>query len=157
LMLEFATSVFILDAGPQKAIDETCRTFGLSDTERLALKTRVHGPSSKGATFIAQFATKKGSNTQLLTATLGAVELWALNTTLEDAYIRDSLYDRIDPVPARKLLAMRFPSGSATEYIEVMSKDNPDKNTRSFCNEIIDEMITEYFRKQQFSLRQQIM
>ncbi|MCF6775758.1 AAA family ATPase [Thiotrichales bacterium 19X7-9] len=157
LMLEFATSVFILDAGPQKAIDETCHTFGLTDTERLALRTRVHGPSSKGATFIAQFATKKGSNTQLLTATLGAVELWALNTTLEDAYIRDSLYDRIDPVQARQLLAYRFPSGSAAEYIEVMSKDNPDKNVRVFCNEIIDEMVTEYFRKQQFSLRQQMM
>lgn len=157
LMLEFATSVFILDAGPQKAIDETCQTFGLSATEKLALKTRVHGPSSKGATFIAQFSTKKGSNTQLLTATLGAVELWALSTTLEDAYIRDQLYNRISPVEARKLLSSRFPTGTATEYIEAIGKDYPDKNTRTFCNEIIEEIVTEYFRKQQFSLRQRLM
>ncbi|MCF6808136.1 AAA family ATPase [Thiotrichales bacterium 19S9-12] len=157
LMLEFATSVFILDSGPQKAIDETCETFGLSNTERLALTTRVHGPTSRGATFIAQFATKKGSNTQLLTSTLGAVELWALNTTLEDAYIRDELYEKIDPVKARKLLANRFPSGTATEYLEVVGRDSPEKNTRSLCNEIIDELVTEYFRKQQFDLRARLM
>ena len=70
VMVEFGTSVFIMDAGPETAIKKTTETFGLSDTARLALKHRVHGPREGGGTFLAQFATKTGINTQLLTLTL---------------------------------------------------------------------------------------
>lgn len=49
--------------------------FGLSDTARLALETRVHGPRVGGATMLAQFATKEGTNTQLITSTIGPREI----------------------------------------------------------------------------------
>ena len=84
VMIEFATSVFIMDAGPEQAVKKTAEIFGLSPTAQLALKTRVHGPREGGSTFLAQFATKFGMNTQLLTATLGSIELWALTTTASD-------------------------------------------------------------------------
>eukprot|EP01126_Amoeba_proteus_P032244 TRINITY_DN31479_c0_g1_i1.p1 TRINITY_DN31479_c0_g1~~TRINITY_DN31479_c0_g1_i1.p1 ORF type:complete len:256 (-),score=23.82 TRINITY_DN31479_c0_g1_i1:106-873(-) len=58
VMIEFATAIFIMDAGPKQAVDKSTQVFGLSDTARLALETRVHGPKLGGATFIAQFATK---------------------------------------------------------------------------------------------------
>jgi len=118
VMIEFATSVFIMDAGPEQAVRKTAQVFGLSDTARLALKTRVHGPKEGGAAFLAQFATKEGVNTQLLTITLGPIELWALNTTAEDVNIRNQLYRKIGPCAARRVLAARFPGGSARKTLE---------------------------------------
>lgn len=118
VMVEFGTSVFIMDAGPEQAIKRSTEIFGLSETARVALKTRVHGPREGGATFLAQFATKSGVNTQLLTSTLGPVELWAFSTTAEDARVRNKLYGKIGPTEARRVLANLFPSGSVKSLIE---------------------------------------
>lgn len=148
LMVEFATSIFIMDSGSSISIDATCKTFGLTDTEKLALSTRVHGPSSEGATFIAQFVTKRGMNTQLLTSTISPVELWAFNTTVEDVLIRDTLYKSIGPVSTRKLLAERFPKGSATEEIEMELKTDPSATAHSVCDRFVQE-ITRIHRKEQ--------
>lgn len=118
VMIDFATSVFIMDAGPAQAIKRTQETFGLTETATTALRTRVHGPREGGSTFLAQFATKNGINTQLLTLTLGPVELWSFSTTPVDVLIRNKLYQRIGPAKARQLLARLFPSGSIAKLIE---------------------------------------
>jgi intracellular multiplication protein IcmB len=118
VMVEFGTSIFIMDAGPEQAIRRSTEIFGLSETARVALKTRVHGPREGGATFLAQFATKAGMNTQLLTNTLGPIELWAFSTTAEDARLRNKLYQKLGPGEARRVLANLFPSGSVKSLIE---------------------------------------
>src|SRR5476649_2533582 len=118
VMVEFATSVFIMDAGPEQAIKRSTEIFGLSETARVALKTRVHGPRAGGATFLAQFSTKTGINTQLLTSTLGPVELWSFSTTAEDARIRNKLYEKLGPGEARRVLANLFPGGSVKSLVE---------------------------------------
>lgn len=118
VMVEFATSIFIMEAGPEQAIQKTAKIFGLSTTAQTALRNRVHGPREGGSTFLAQFATKQGVHTQLLTATLGPVELWALNTTAEDVNVRNRLYRRIGPREARRLLAAQFPNGTITKTLE---------------------------------------
>lgn len=118
VMVEFGTSIFIMDAGPEQAIRRSTEIFGLSETARIALKTRVHGPREGGATFLAQFATKNGMNTQLLTNTLGPIELWAFSTTSEDARLRNKLYQKLGPKEARRVLANLFPSGSVKSLIE---------------------------------------
>jgi intracellular multiplication protein IcmB len=118
IMVEFATSIFIMDAGPEQAIRRTADIFGLSETAQNALRNQVHGPREGGATFLAQFATKDGINTQLLTATLGPIELWAFNTTSEDSNVRNRLYRKIGPSEARRVLAAIFPSGTVTKYLE---------------------------------------
>lgn len=117
-MVEFATSTFIMDAGPMQAIKRSAEVFGLSETAQIALRMRVHGPREGGATFLAQFATKNGLNTQLLTLTLGPNELWALSTTAEDANVRNQLYRRLGPAQARKVLGRLFPGGSITKELE---------------------------------------
>ncbi|MCD6056222.1 MAG: hypothetical protein K0R12_1184, partial [Gammaproteobacteria bacterium] len=118
VMVEFATSVFIMDAGPAQAIRKTTEVFGLSETAQLALKHRVHGPREGGATFLAQFSTKHGINTQLLTNTIGPIELWAFSTTVEDTRVRDRLYRQLGPKEARRVLANLFPSGSLAKVVE---------------------------------------
>ena len=149
VMVEFATSIFIMDAGPQQAIDKSVKTFGLSETAKLALSTRVHGPRPEGATFLAQFATKLGMNTQLCTSTLGPIELWAFNTTAEDARIRNALYKRIGPGETRKLLSMLYPSGSAAKIVEqrlAKRKEAGEKVDDAAAMSVIEELIEEIMR-----------
>lgn len=146
VMVEFATSIFIMDAGPQQAIDKSTTTFGLSDTAKYALTHRVHGPRAEGATFLAQFATKLGMNTQLCTSTLGPIELWAFNTTAEDARIRNALYKKIGASETRKLLAMLYPGGSAAHVVEQRlgkRKESGEKLNAEAANGVIDELIAE--------------
>ncbi len=150
-MVDFSTSVFIMDAGPEQSIRKTAHVFGLTDTASTALKQHVRGPREGGATFLAQFATKEGMNTQLLTLTLGPIELWAFTTTAEDVQIRSRLYNIIGPKEARRVLANIFPGGSATKYL--VSKLNEAKTKKgiideeqksSMVNKVAEEILEEY-------------
>lgn len=118
IMIDFSTAIYVMDAGPSQAVEKTSKIFGLSETAKTALRTRVHGPRSGGATFLVQYATKNGINVQLLTLTLGPVELWAFSTTAEDAHVRNQLYRHLGPAEARRLLAVLFPGGTVTKEIE---------------------------------------
>ncbi|MGJ3493240.1 AAA family ATPase [Piscirickettsia salmonis] len=141
IMIDFATGIFILDSGSSQSIDETCKTFGLNKTERYALANRVHGPKSSGATFIAQFVTKQGLNTQLLTSTVSPVELWAFNTTAEDVYLRESLYKILGPEEARKRLAKAYPRGSAVKEVETLVSENSDLTVTAACEQILEKLL----------------
>ncbi len=152
-MLEFATSIYIMDAGPTQAIEKTVKIFGLSETAQYALKTRVHGPREGGATFLAQFSTNRGMNTQLLTSTLGPIELWSFSTTVEDATVRNELYKRIGPKEARRVLATLFPSGSVKKMVEHRLENlKTDKGvitdavTKGVVQQLIEQIIVEYMK-----------
>jgi intracellular multiplication protein IcmB len=152
VMVEFATSIYIMDAGPAQAIEKSAKIFGLSHTAQVALRTRVHGPREGGATFLAQYATKTGINTQLLTSTLGPIELWAFSTTAEDANIRNKLYKRLNPAEARRLLATLFPGGTITKVIEKrlnMLKEQEvgiitEDAALSLVDQLLEEILAEY-------------
>jgi intracellular multiplication protein IcmB len=146
VMVEFATSVFIMDAGPEQAIAKTRQVFGLTPTAVHALRHRVHGPREGGATFLAQFSTKEGINLQLLTSTLGPIELWAFSTTSEDANLRNQLYRKLGPREARRVLATLFPSGSAAKLIEQRLADAREKlglQEEEATGGVIDTLVAE--------------
>lgn len=149
IMIDFATSIFIMDAGPAQTMDKTCQIFGLSDTARTALRTQVHGPRHGGATFLAQFATKSGINVQLLTLTLGPIELWAFSTTAEDATVRNQLYRHIGPAETRRFLASLFPNGTVAK--ELSERLNRLKAGGGFVEEevklsVVDNLIKDILR-----------
>lgn len=151
VMVEFATSIYIMDAGPAQAIEKSAKIFGLSPTAQTALRTRVHGPREGGATFLAQFATKAGMNTQLLTLTLGPVELWAFSTTVEDVNLRNKLYRRLGPAEARRVLAALFPSGSVKKMVEKRLANMKEEQAliteeirTSIIDQLLEEILTEY-------------
>ncbi len=145
VMVEFATSVFVMDAGPAQTIKKCAEIFGLSETAQNALKTRVHGPREGGATFLAQFATKNGMNIQLLTSTIGPVELWAFSTTSEDMSLRNKLYKQLGPAEARRVLANLFPTGSVHQRIEdrmsSLAEGDTGMITEEQRNGMIDQLI----------------
>lgn len=146
VMVEFATSIYIMDAGPAQSVEKSAETFGLSPTAKIALRTRVHGPREGGATFLAQFATKEGMNTQLLTLTLGPIELWAFSTTVEDVNLRNRLYHHLGPVEARRVLARLFPNGSIKKLVErrlATLKEEQGVITEDSSLGIIEQIATE--------------
>jgi intracellular multiplication protein IcmB len=146
VMVEFATSIFIMDAGPEQAIKRSTEIFGLSETARVALKTRVHGPREGGATFLAQFSTKNGMNTQLLTNTLGPIELWSFSTTAEDARLRNNLYQKLGPKEARRVLANLFPGGTVKKLIETrlaMLKEQQGVIEEGSGLSVVDQLLAE--------------
>ncbi len=157
VMVEFATSIFIMDAGPMQTINKASKIFGLSEAETQSLRTRVHGPRAGGGTFLAQFATKNGLNTQLITNTLGPIELWAFSTTAEDTRVRNELYERLGPEAARKILAQMYPSGTVTNIIEhrlSLLRDTGElenDSSKSIIKEIIEELVSEYHHNPAFN------
>ncbi len=157
VMIEFATAIYIMDAGPSQAVEKTAQIFGLSDTAKTALRTRVHGPREGGATFLAQFSTKDGINTQLLTSTLGPVELWAFSTTMEDANTRNQLYKRLGPKEARRVLATIFPTGSVAKLVEARLNALREKHglieegtELGVVEELVEQIIEEYKKNPNF-------
>ena len=151
VMIDFATAIYIMDAGPGQSLEKTCEIFDLSPTAKIALRTRVHGPRQGGATFLAQFATKEGMQTQLLTNTLGPMELWAFSTTVEDAQLRNQLYKRIGPQEARRVLATLFPAGSIAKLVEkrmeVMKEEEgfiEETEVTGVVDKLVEDIIAEY-------------
>jgi intracellular multiplication protein IcmB len=146
-MVEFATGVYIMDAGPAQSIEKSAKIFGLSETAQTALRTRVHGPREGGSTFLVQYATKTGINMQLVTSTLGPIELWSFSTTVEDALVRNKLYKRIGPKEARRVLGTIFPSGSVAKLVEERLNNLRHKQegliTEDASQGVIDELVEE--------------
>jgi intracellular multiplication protein IcmB len=148
LMVEFATGLFVMDGGNALSVKNIADTFGFQDPAELhALENRVHGPRRGGGTFLAKFSTVDGWYSMLMTATLGPIELWAFSTTTEDVAIRDKLYDRMDSRRARKILALRFPRGSAKSEVEVRREQMKDSGStseesqRSVIDQIVEELV----------------
>jgi intracellular multiplication protein IcmB len=153
VMIEFATAIYIMDAGPTQTIEKTVQIFGLSETAKVALRTRVHGPRQGGATFLVQYSTKAGVSVQLLTLTLGPIELWAFSTTAEDAAVRNQLYRQIGPSEARRFLALLFPNGSISK--ELNERLNAykeqvgvieDENRLSVIGQLVQDLLDAYSR-----------
>ena len=117
----------------------------------MALRTRVHGPREGGGTFLAQFATKNGISVQLLTLTLGPIELWAFSTTAEDAMLRNQLYRHLGPGEARRFLALLFPNGSITneltERLNELKEEGgliEEENKSSAMDGLIEDILATY-------------
>lgn len=146
MMVEFATSIYILDAGPIPTLEKSTKVFGLSVEAKNSLRDHVHGPTASGTNFLAQFVTTSGVYTQLLTLTLAPTELWALSTTVEDVMLRDTLYQSIGPSNARNILARVFPSGTIRPVIEkrLLDTKNSEKTKIELVKDLTEELLETY-------------
>ncbi|MFP2517028.1 ATP-binding protein [Buttiauxella agrestis] len=98
-------------------------------------------PDGSGTAFLACFRLKTGRMVQILKNTLGPKELWALNSTPEDAALRDQLYDLLDGRTARAILAEHFPSGSASRLIALRKKEARESDHTNIINRLSTELI----------------
>ena len=118
-MMEFASSVYIMDSGNAQTARDIAERFGFDDPEeRWAIENSIRGPRAGGGVFLVQHKTNSGTYSMLLSNTLGPIELWAFSTTAEDVSIRNRVYERVGPSLARQALAQMFPGGSAKGEVE---------------------------------------
>ena len=92
---------------------------------------------------MAQFSTKNGINIQLLTLTLGPIELWAFSTTAEDVLVRNRLYKQLGPENARLFLASVYPNGSIAK--EMAARLNQVKESSSLIDADLKTSVLEEF------------
>lgn len=143
-MMEFASSIYVMDKGNAATTNEICSKFGLDDPEeRHAIENRIHGPRPGGPTFLVQHKTTLGDYSMLLSNTLGPIELWAFSTTTEDVAVRNKLYERLGPKLARSALAYMFPGGSAKAEIEDRRERLKDQMARSSAEEVDSNVINQ--------------
>jgi intracellular multiplication protein IcmB len=147
-MVDLATGVWVLGTAiSDGAVDQTQKTFGLTETARWIIRHKLTGPKSSGAPCLLVIGTIEGRYEQHLINTLGPIELWAFSTSTEDVAVRNRLYARLGASSARRLLAANFPGGSARTEIRrrvgIWSEkgDVEKANVGAVIDEIVDEMI----------------
>ncbi len=147
-LLNAATSVYVMRGGNTADEDILRQRFQVSEEAIRQLQLECRGPGPDGVNFLALFKTKVGFVVQLLTNTVGPIELWAYSTTLEDVALRSRLYKRIGPYAARKLLAVHFPLGSAMETIEQMRSDSQARDDISVVERLAERLIKAHAAQQ---------
>jgi intracellular multiplication protein IcmB len=137
-MVAISDGVFILSGGDN--VDDIAKKFKLNKTMQRILRSKVTGPTSKGAPLIYKFKTKTGNYTQFLYLTLSAIELWAFNTTAEDVVLREKLAKKIGNKRARIILAKTLPGGTAKDYMEELIK-NDDEIDGSVIDHLAEKIL----------------
>lgn len=141
-MVDAASAVYILKADTAKLVEEAQRTFGLSNTAVERLKADVHGPGKGGANFLVRYKTKAGDVVQILTNTMGSMELWAASTTSEDVALRNKLYNMVGERRAWSILAANYPAGSAKPDIETRRKLLGEEDDANVIEALARELVT---------------
>lgn len=117
VLVELATSIYVLGAGTARETDEIARCFGLNEAARYALRN-ITRPTSAGADLVALFRTSLGTSIQHLTCTAGSFAKWAFTTTAEDMRVRNRLYETLGVSRALECLTRYYPGGSIKEEAE---------------------------------------
>lgn len=155
-MVDLATGVWIMGSTvSENAVNKAVNRFGLTETARHVIKSRLTGPRASGSPCLLVLSTNEGRYEQHLINTLGPIELWALSTSAEDVVIRNRLYARLGASRARQMLASNFPGGSARPEIRrrvalAAEKGEVEGAAQSkIIEEIIDELVKRSAQQQQ--------
>lgn len=147
-ILNAATAVYVMRGGNTADEKVLREVFEVSEEAISRLQREATGPDPRlGGNFLALFKTKVGYIVQMLTNTVGPIELWAFSTTLEDVALRDRLYTRIGDYAARQVLAERFPTGSALATIEHMKNQATERDEISAVDVLAKRLADGYLNK----------
>ncbi|OYR17606.1 hypothetical protein [Brucella thiophenivorans] len=148
---ELANNFFFCNVPTESSIQALGNTYNLSETVKSALRG-LHGPiAGQGAPFVAMMKLKTGRYIQYLINDIGPIESWALSTTQEDTALRTILYKTFGPKQARRVLARRFPNGSASELVDTRKAESEangiavdDDAKNNIIRKIADEIIRDF-------------
>lgn len=146
-ILNAATAVYVMRGGNTADEKVLRETFKVSDEAIVRLHREAVGPDPRlGGNFLALFKTKVGFIVQMLTNTVGPIEMWAFSTTLEDVALRERLYAKIGDYAARKVLAERFPTGTALATIEHLKNKASEQDQVSVVEGLASKLADEYLK-----------
>lgn len=138
-MVEFATSLYILDSGSETSVEAIATRFGFGDPSEiyhLRNSVRKPRPPTPGV-FMAKFDTNQGKFTTLLSLMLSPHEFWAFNTDADNVVIRNELYNRIGAVKTRHVLSILYPYGASSEL------ENRRENMKQSSGGMLDEVMSQ--------------
>lgn len=154
-IVQIVSSLIVCNAGSEASIDYLDEMFRLSESEKYVIRHQLTGPSSRGAPVWTMFRLKdEGVARQKLYLTLGPAEIWAFSTTAEDVVLRSRLYEDLGPRLTRKVLARRFPGGSAKSELESRTAQMEEQGQRlddDDRGDVLGDMV-EDLKKQAFLL-----
>lgn len=145
-MVEVATALIVCNVGSERSIDYIDEQLRLTEGEKQVMRYQLTGPTSRGAPIWMMIKIKDGVIRQKLNLTLGPAEIWAFSTTAEDVSLRSRLYESIGPRLTRKVLARRFPGGSAKADIEgriARMEDAGSKLSTEQRGDVIGDLVEE--------------
>lgn len=114
IIVELATSVFILGANTEQAAAKLGQWFSLNEKCQQAI-TRLGKPDRSGSRMVAVFRVATGQAQQVLVSTLGPQAIWAYSSTGEDMTVRDKLMERFGVSRTLQTLAKYYPGGVKEE------------------------------------------
>lgn len=119
-LMSQATGFIACENLTESAIEHVQKSFKIKEMDRKILTQNLNGViPGEGSVMWSAFLVKGyGQFSQELMLTLGPIELWAFSTTATDTSIRQPVYNKLGPREARRVLAKRFPGGSAEKAIE---------------------------------------
>lgn len=137
---ESAFSIYMLNAGTAGQRKKAQEVFGLSESAIDALEKNVRGAGK----FLVWHQIKTGVVTQILHNAPSSIELWAFSTTAKDASLRRRLYEKINPVHARRILAKEFPAGTAVPYLDSRQKQMAADDEENVVDVVVNELLVKY-------------
>jgi intracellular multiplication protein IcmB len=112
-----------------------------------ALERQVHGPQGRrGANLLTRFKLREEERWIVLNNSLGPRMLWALTTKAEDRLVRDELYRRMAVNDALRILATRFPDGTAIEAwgrVAALARFGEDRIAKTIVDQVLGEIMSE--------------
>jgi intracellular multiplication protein IcmB len=147
-LLNAATCVYVMRGGNVSDEKILRDTFKVPEEAIRRLHREAVGPNAQeGGNFLALFKTKRGFVVQLLNNTVGPIEGWAFNSTLEDVSLRNRICAALGTYAGRKLLAEQFPLGTATATIEHMGTTAGDAQTNSVVEQLANRLLAQHAKK----------
>lgn len=112
-MKSFITSLFIMDSGNQRDLEEVFETFGINNPEeKKMISNHVHGPrSGKPGVMFARFITTQGTISKLLSFQPTPHLLVMINTAREDMKVKEKLFNRFGLEKTLDILVKEYPRG----------------------------------------------
>ncbi len=147
---KLANSFWFCNVPTEESIRQIASTYNLTPSI-MDIMRGLRGPiEGEGAPLLAMLNLRSGTYVQHVFNQLGPIEIWALSTTAEDTSLRTMLYESLGSKAARRILARRFPSGSAKDTIERRLADMEDRGVAiddkvrgNAIRQLADELIKE--------------
>ncbi|GMA79992.1 hypothetical protein GCM10025880_64090 [Methylorubrum aminovorans] len=143
-LADMASTVMVLNADSNEIREQARKTFGFDQAVKSALERQVHGPQGRrGANLLARFKLREEERWIVLNNALGPRMLWALTTQAQDRLVRDELYRRMAVNEALRILAIRFPDGTAIEAwgrVAALARFGEDRIAKTIVDGVLGEI-----------------
>ena len=139
----------ILGIGTNNSLAELKNTFGLTDSEAIAIEQECKGPG----TLFARFKTKKGTTSQILKTTASGYYTWAFTTDKDDVMLREQVVKLMGGqdhlLEALSRLTAAFPTGSYRDELGLYRRlrgDSASEESESstFARKVLEHEPREY-------------